>query len=111
MLNVTPLSPRSSSVSSVQFIQSAKLRMKPSTRRWKPVNLPKNGEVTLLYTSRKLPWFVRLIEYRPTRTLCRLPYYFLHFGKFRNRFFRHLKRYHLYHHSPRGMAMGYGITS
>src|SRR5713101_1757165 len=38
-------------------------------------------------------------------------HYFLHYGKFRNRFFRHLKRYHLYHHSPRGMAMGYGITS
>ena len=38
-------------------------------------------------------------------------HYFLHFGKFRNRFFRHLKRYHLYHHSPRGMEKGYGITS
>jgi len=38
-------------------------------------------------------------------------HYFLHFGKFRNRFFRHLKRYHLCHHSARGMAMGYGITS
>jgi len=37
-------------------------------------------------------------------------HYFLHFGKFRNRFFRHLKRYHLYHHSPRSMAKGYGIT-
>lgn len=38
-------------------------------------------------------------------------HYFLHFGKSRNPFFRHLKLYHLYHHSPRGMAMGYGITS
>jgi hypothetical protein len=38
-------------------------------------------------------------------------HYFLHFGKSRNRYFRHLKRYHLYHHSPRGMKLGYGITS
>jgi sterol desaturase/sphingolipid hydroxylase (fatty acid hydroxylase superfamily) len=38
-------------------------------------------------------------------------HYFLHFGRFRNRYFRHLKRYHLYHHSPRGMGKGYGITS
>jgi len=38
-------------------------------------------------------------------------HYFLHFGKSRNRYFRHLKRYHLYHHSPRGMEKGYGITS
>lgn len=38
-------------------------------------------------------------------------HYFLHFGKFRNRLFRHLKRYHLYHHSPRGIEQGYGITS
>src|SRR2546429_8987290 len=38
-------------------------------------------------------------------------HYFLHFGKFRNRYFRHLKRYHLYHHSPRGVENGYGITS
>ncbi len=38
-------------------------------------------------------------------------HYFLHFGRFRNRYFRHLKRYHLYQHSPRGMENGYGITS
>jgi len=38
-------------------------------------------------------------------------HYFLHFGKFRNGLFRRLKRYHLYHHSPRGMEKGYGITS
>jgi len=38
-------------------------------------------------------------------------HYFLHFGKSRLRLFRHLKRYHLYHHSPRGIKMGYGITS
>jgi sterol desaturase/sphingolipid hydroxylase (fatty acid hydroxylase superfamily) len=38
-------------------------------------------------------------------------HYFLHFGTSRNRYFRHLKRYHLYHHSPRGMEKGYGITS
>ena len=38
-------------------------------------------------------------------------HYFLHFAKFRNRYFRSRKRYHLYHHSPRGMKTGYGITS
>jgi hypothetical protein len=38
-------------------------------------------------------------------------HYFLHFGKFRNHYFRHLKRYHLFHHSPRGIENGYGITS
>jgi Fatty acid hydroxylase superfamily len=38
-------------------------------------------------------------------------HYFMHFGKFGNRYFRHLKRYHLYHHSRRGIQMGYGISS
>jgi Fatty acid hydroxylase superfamily len=38
-------------------------------------------------------------------------HYLLHFGKFRNPLFRSLKRYHLYHHSPKGMNQGYGITS
>lgn len=38
-------------------------------------------------------------------------HYFLHFGKSRNRFFRYLRRCHLYHHSQRGMATGYGIAS
>jgi hypothetical protein len=38
-------------------------------------------------------------------------HYLLHFGKFRNPLFRGLKRYHLYHHSPKGINLGYGITS
>lgn len=38
-------------------------------------------------------------------------HYFLHFGKSRIPLFRHLKRYHLYHHSPRGIKLGYGISS
>lgn len=38
-------------------------------------------------------------------------HYLLHFAKSRNPFFRYLKRYHLYHHSPRGMENGFGITS
>ena len=38
-------------------------------------------------------------------------HYFLHFGKFRNRYFRHLKRYHLYHHSPKGIDRGFGVTN
>jgi cyclopropane-fatty-acyl-phospholipid synthase len=35
----------------------------------------------------------------------------IHFYNFRNPYFRHIKAYHLYHHSSRGMEMGYGITS
>ena len=35
----------------------------------------------------------------------------LHYYNFRNRYFRHIKGYHLYHHSSRGMERGYGITS
>jgi len=35
----------------------------------------------------------------------------IHFCKFRNRWFRHLQRYHLYHHSPRGISLGYGISN
>jgi len=38
-------------------------------------------------------------------------HYFMHFAKSRNRYFRRLKYYHLYHHSPRGINKGYGITS
>lgn len=37
-------------------------------------------------------------------------HYFFHFGKSRNPCFRYLKRYHLYHHSPRGIKQGYGIS-
>ena len=37
--------------------------------------------------------------------------YFLHFGKFCNRLLRHVKRYHLCHHSVRGMEKGYRIAS
>ena len=35
----------------------------------------------------------------------------IHYYNFRNPYFRHIKRYHLYHHSHRGAKMGYGITS
>jgi len=38
-------------------------------------------------------------------------HYFLHFGKSRNRFFRYLKRCHLYHHSQRGIENDCGITT
>jgi Fatty acid hydroxylase superfamily len=38
-------------------------------------------------------------------------HYSLHFCKFRNPLFRYLKIHHLYHHSPRGIDKGYGITS
>lgn len=34
-----------------------------------------------------------------------------HFCNFRNPWFRFVKRHHLYHHSPRGIALGYGITN
>ena len=35
----------------------------------------------------------------------------LHFYNFRNPYFRHVKLYHLYHHTARGIERGFGITS
>ena len=35
----------------------------------------------------------------------------MHYYNFRNRYFRHIKKYHLYHHTSQGAAAGYGITS
>lgn len=35
----------------------------------------------------------------------------IHYYNFRNRYWRHLKKYHLYHHTSRGMERGFGITS
>jgi hypothetical protein len=35
----------------------------------------------------------------------------VHFCDFRGRYFRYIKRHHLYHHSPKGSEVGYGLTS
>ena len=35
----------------------------------------------------------------------------IHYYNFRSRYWRHLKKYHLYHHTSQGMTTGYGITS
>jgi 4-hydroxysphinganine ceramide fatty acyl 2-hydroxylase len=35
----------------------------------------------------------------------------VHFYKFRNPYFRYIKRHHFYHHSPRGENLGYGLTN
>lgn len=35
----------------------------------------------------------------------------VHFCHFRGRYFRYIKRHHLYHHSPKGSKVGYGLTS
>jgi hypothetical protein len=35
----------------------------------------------------------------------------VHFYHFRNRYFRYIRRHHLYHHSPKGEEVGYGLTS
>lgn len=37
-------------------------------------------------------------------------HYTIHFCKIRNPYFRYVKRFHLYHHSPKGETIGYGIT-
>ena len=37
-------------------------------------------------------------------------HYTIHFSKIRNPYFRYVKRFHLYHHSPKGEKIGYGIT-
>ncbi len=35
----------------------------------------------------------------------------VHFCAFKGRYFRYIKRHHLFHHSPRGSEVGYGLTS
>lgn len=35
----------------------------------------------------------------------------VHFCRFRNPYFRYIKRHHLYHHSPHGSEAGYGLTN
>ncbi len=35
----------------------------------------------------------------------------VHFYNFRNPYFRCFKRFHYYHHSPKGMEQGYGLTN
>ena len=35
----------------------------------------------------------------------------VHFYSFRGRYFRYIKRHHLYHHSPRGSEVGFGLTN
>lgn len=35
----------------------------------------------------------------------------VHFCRLRGRYFRYIKRHHLYHHSPRGMNVAYGLTN
>lgn len=35
----------------------------------------------------------------------------VHFYNFRGRYFRYIKRHHLYHHSPRGSEVGFGLTN
>ena len=35
----------------------------------------------------------------------------VHFCTFRSKYFRYIKRHHLYHHSPKGSDVGYGLTN
>jgi len=35
----------------------------------------------------------------------------VHFSNFKGRYFQYIKRHHLYHHSPKGTHVGYGLTS
>jgi sterol desaturase/sphingolipid hydroxylase (fatty acid hydroxylase superfamily) len=35
----------------------------------------------------------------------------VHFYEFRGSYFRYIKRHHLYHHSPKGMNVAYGLTN
>jgi sterol desaturase/sphingolipid hydroxylase (fatty acid hydroxylase superfamily) len=35
----------------------------------------------------------------------------VHFYDFKNPYFKYIKRYHLYHHGPKGMDAGFGLTS
>jgi cyclopropane-fatty-acyl-phospholipid synthase len=35
----------------------------------------------------------------------------VHFCEFKGRYFQYIKRHHLYHHSPKGSELGFGLTS
>jgi cyclopropane-fatty-acyl-phospholipid synthase len=35
----------------------------------------------------------------------------VHFCSFKGRYFQYIKRHHLYHHSPKGSGVGYGLTN
>ncbi len=35
----------------------------------------------------------------------------VHFYNFRSPYFRYIKRFHYYHHSPKGMELGFGLTN
>jgi hypothetical protein len=38
-------------------------------------------------------------------------HYSVHFCRFRSRYFQYIRFHHWYHHSPRGAAQGFGLTS
>jgi sterol desaturase/sphingolipid hydroxylase (fatty acid hydroxylase superfamily) len=38
-------------------------------------------------------------------------HYSVHFEQFKSRYFRYIKKHHLYHHSPRGHEVGFGLTN
>jgi sterol desaturase/sphingolipid hydroxylase (fatty acid hydroxylase superfamily) len=38
-------------------------------------------------------------------------HYSVHFEHFKGRYFRYIKKHHLYHHSPRGYELGFGLTN
>jgi hypothetical protein len=35
----------------------------------------------------------------------------VHFYQFQNRYFRYIRRHHLYHHSPQGMSIAFGLSN
>jgi sterol desaturase/sphingolipid hydroxylase (fatty acid hydroxylase superfamily) len=35
----------------------------------------------------------------------------MHFYRFRDPYFRYARRHHFYHHSPKGVSLGYGVTN
>ena len=38
-------------------------------------------------------------------------HYSVHFEQYKGRYFRYIKKHHLYHHSPRGVETGFGLTN
>ena len=38
-------------------------------------------------------------------------HYSVHFESYKSRYFRYIKKHHLYHHSPRGVELGFGLTN
>ena len=67
------------------------------------------GAVSFLFPAHTMPLFVAgLIQAYIVEEWI---HHSVHFCTFRSRYFQYIKRHHLYHHSPKGTHVGYGLTN